>query len=153
MNKKILLLGVVLLLAGRVLAVESMIAINADRDETKYALSAVRKVVFDNNDEMNVNLENGFNVPGITCILFSIETVTKMLQAENSVWVFPNPVHTTLTVSGVDKDVKIKLFNLGGTLLKSIPAQENSTDIDVSSLAQGMYLLTFGEKTVKFTKQ
>ena len=145
---------VALLVAGQFLAAQNwrMITISADGSETSYALSDVQKIVFENNT-MTVNLTSGSNTPDITCIRFSAQTGLKTLQTEGLVLVFPNPVQTNLTVSGVEKDAKINLFNLTGTFLQSIPAQENSTSIDVSSLPQGSYLLQVGKQTVKFIKQ
>jgi hypothetical protein len=77
----------------------------------------------------------------------------KYPKAESTIFVFPNPVQTYLTVSGVDKDVKINLLDMNGMILKSIPAQDKTTDIDVSALQQGTYLLQMGNQVVKFIKQ
>ena len=152
MNKKSFLLGVVLLLAGHFLAAQNITTVRADNAETAYALADVQRVVFADN-KMTVNMKSGPDVTDIRCIRFSTATGLKMLQKEASVWIFPNPVQTNLTVSGVDKDAKIKLFNLSGVLLQNFQAQENSTDIDVSSLPQGLYLLQVGEQMLKFIKR
>jgi len=82
-----------------------------------------------------------------------IETGIKNRQAESSIFVFPNPVKTYLTISGVEKNVKIDVLDLNGALLQSILTQDNAANIDVSSLQQGMYLLQVGGQTIKFIKQ
>jgi len=74
-------------------------------------------------------------------------------KVESSIFVFPNPVKEYLTVSGVEKGETINLYDLSGGLLQTIPAQENSTKIDVSSLQQGVYVLQIGKQQVKFIKQ
>ena len=74
-------------------------------------------------------------------------------KATTPVLVFPNPVKNILTVSGTDKVVKINLFDLNGMLLKSTMSQGNKTNIDVSSLQQGTYLLHIDGQVVKFIKQ
>ena len=154
MNKKIFLLGLILLIAGQFASAQEwkLITVTADGTETTYALPNVQNIVFKDNT-MTVNLKSGDSAAGITCIRFDQPQGIKTLQSESSVFVFPNPVQTNLTVAGVAKDVKINLLNLNGTLLQSIPAQDNSTNINVSSLPAGLYLLQIGNQIIKFIKQ
>ena len=154
MNKKIFLLGLILLIAGQFASAQEwkLITVTADGTETTYALPNVQNIVFKDNT-MTVNLKSGDSVSKITCIRFDQPQGIKTLQSESSVFVFPNPVQTNLTVAGVAKDVKINLLNLNGTLLQSIPAQDNSTNINVSSLPAGLYLLQIGDQVIKFIKQ
>jgi len=86
---------------------------------------------------------------------FSLSDNTRMQtpQASASVSVFPNPAQTDITVSGTVSGTKVKLFNIGGILLKTVPAQENSTNVDVSFLPKGLYLLQTGGQTVKLIKK
>jgi len=156
MNKKSFLLGVVLLLAGQLLTAQEwkLITLSADGSETSYAVSNVQRIVFEN-DAMTVNMKSGDNVTGISRVsfLFDEETGIEYLKSKSSVFVFPNPVKTTLTVAGTEKNVRINLLNLNGALLQNMLTQDNSTDIDVSSLQQGVYLLQVGNQVVKFIKQ
>ena len=156
MNKKSFLSGVVLLVAGQLFAAQEwqLITLSADGAETTYALSNVQKIVFDS-DAMTVNMKSGSDATGIRSVSFllSDDTGVEYLKPESPVAVYPNPVKTTLTVAGVDKGARINLLNLNGALLQSILTQGNSTDIDVSSLQQGVYLLQAGNQVVKFIKQ
>ena len=156
MNKKSFLLGVVLLLAGQLLTAQEwkLITLSADGSETSYAVSNVQRIVFEN-DAMTVNMKSGDNVTGISRVsfLFDEETGIEYLKSESSVFLFPNPVKTTLTVAGTEKNVRINLLNLNGALLQNTLTQDDSTDIDVSSLQQGVYLLQVGNQVVKFIKQ
>jgi len=156
MIKKTFLLGLFLLVAGRFLAgAESkLIMLSADGTETAYVLSDVQKIVFDDNS-MTVNMKSGDDVTGITCIRFLIseDVGIKIPDLPSRVFIFPNPVTTNLTISGTDKDVKINLFDLSGKLLKSVSAQDNSTNVNVTSLQRGVYLLQVGGQVLKFIKQ
>ena len=156
MNKKIFLLGFVLLMAGRLFATDEsqLITVKADGTETTYALPDVQKIVFENNT-MTVNMKSGADATEVTCIRFllSEQLGIKNQKPATPIFVFPNPVKTNLTVAGVNKNVKINLIDLSGKLLQSILAQDNSTDIDVSSLSSGLYLLQVGGQTIKFVKQ
>jgi len=158
MSKKKFLLGVVLLLAGQLSAdtVVPTLVVTSGGSDTSYTLADVQEIALNNDATMTVIGSGDIGtIPGVTNLSFGSKTITgiKTLYPEASVYVFPNPVQTNLMISGVDKDVKIKLFNLGGTLLQTIPAQENSTTVDVSSLQPGLYLLQIGERTLKFMKQ
>ena len=153
--KKNFLFGIVLLIAGQLFAQElPLVTLSADGSKTAYALSDVQKIVFKNNT-MTVNMKSGANATGVACIRFlpAGQNDVKFLTSESSIFVFPNPVKTQLTVAGVEKDVIIKLLNLKGTVLQNILSQDNLTGIDVSSLPQGLYLLQIGDRVVKFVKQ
>ena len=95
---------------------------------------------------------NGTDATGL---LLVPQTVTgiKGVNAESSIFLFPNPVKEKLTVNGVKKDAVINLYDLNGRLIQSIPAEGYSTDVNVSSLQQGTYFLIVGEQTLKFIKQ
>jgi len=156
MNKKNFLLSLVLLIAGRILAVDEsqLITVSADGTETAYALPNVQKIVFEN-DSMTVKMKSGQDVTGITCIKFllSDNSGIENLKPASTVFVFPNPVKTNLKVAGTEKNTKINLIDLNGKLLQSVSAQDNSTDIDVSALPSGLYFLQIGKQVVKFIKQ
>ena len=83
----------------------------------------------------------------------SDDTGFKTPQVNGAVSVSPNPALTDITVSGTVSGAKIKLFSVGGALLQTIPAQESSTNIDVSSLPKGLYLLQTGGETLKVIKK
>ena len=101
------------------------------------------------------NLFNGNDASGLLLVPQSPSGITgiKNQKIESSIFVFPNPVKTYLTIEGVNEGAKIDLLDLNGTLLQSILTQDNSTNIDVSSLSQGMYLLQVEGQVVKFIKQ
>jgi len=108
-------------------------------------------------DQRNLTAAEGGNAPVIIFdeCFFKLKAGSgfKTPQSKTSIFVSLDPTKTNLTVSGVTKGVEINVLTLQGTLLKSIPAQENSTNIDVSSLPQGFYLLQAGGQALKFIKQ
>ena len=77
----------------------------------------------------------------------------KKQKADASISIFPNPVQSYLTVNGADKGVNISVLGLSGAVLQTLPAQENTTRINVSALPQGMYILQIGDQYIKFIKQ
>ena len=152
--KRKILLGVVWLIAGQLFAQGlPQIALIADGSETVYALSSVRKVVFDSKS-MTVNMKSGASASNVKRISFLRGDQSDVTPtSESSVFVFPNPVKTQLTVAGVEKGVRINLLSMKGALLQNFLTQDNLTTIDVYSLQQGLYLLQIGDRIVKFVKQ
>jgi hypothetical protein len=98
------------------------------------------------------NAMNGTDATGLLLVPKS-QTGIINPKAEPTISVFPNPVKTYLTVSGANKGLTINLLDLNGTLLQNILMQDSATNIDVSALKQGTYLLQIGKQVVKFIKQ
>ena len=160
MNKKIFLLGIVLLLTGQLWAAKepSMIAVSADGNPTILRLAGVQRIVFAvDNQSMTAEMKQGKTpevVTDIVCVSFGEHDFSDVKAVStSSMAVFPNPVKTTLTVTGADAGLKIDLYSVNGTLLQSLSAQDKTTDIDVSSLESGTYFLKVGTKSIKFIKQ
>lgn len=67
--------------------------------------------------------------------------------------VFPNPASTQVTIQldGIDGDVMMRIFDLRGILVKAMIINSRDTDIDVSGLAKGVYIISLDgdKKTVK----
>ena len=155
MIKKFFLLGLALLAAGQLMVAQTfkMIALSADGGETVCAISDVQKIVFDQgNSTMTVEMKAGNDVTNITSVSFEEVTGIETLKPESPVFVFPNPVKETLTVNGVKKGDVINVFDMSGGLLRTVTAQDNNANINVSSLQKGIYLLQLGKQVVKFIK-
>jgi hypothetical protein len=54
--------------------------------------------------------------------------------------IYPNPSADNLTIETMQKS-EIEILNIEGQILKSIAANDNTTTIDVSSFARGMYFV------------
>ena len=143
-----------LLIAGQLCMAQeyNLITLKADETEAVYALSNVQRIVFENH-AMTVKMKTESDVTDVVSLRFEKSTGIENLKSDLSIYVFPNPVKNMLTITGAHENGIINLFSLTGTLLQSIPAQENATHIDASSLSPGIYLLRVEDKTVKFIKQ
>ena len=136
--------------------VPAIIAVGADGQEQTYQLSLAKEIVFDTAGDvptMQLNLLDGTQVVGLTEVLFGSmdpDVPTHIAGTEASmVYAFPNPVVSTLHVSGVGENTLLQVYNLSGKLLKS----DNGTTISVDNLPQGTYLLRIENQVVKFIKQ
>ena len=96
-----------------------------------------------------------FNGTDATGLLLIPDDKTGIISVKvgTSIFVFPNPVKEYLTVNGVKKGAILNLYDLSGVLLQTVTAQDNSTNINVSTLQQGVYFLRVEDETIKFIKQ
>lgn len=131
---------------------ESMVAISADGDKTTYALANVERinVIADaTSASMTVVDNDGNQFAGYVKILFA-ESATDVEELDiTSVYIYPNPVVNTLSIQGVDENTSHEVYNLTG---KSV-LKNKGTELDVTSLTQGTYILRINNQYVKFIKK
>ena len=131
---------------------ESMVAISADGDKTPYALANVERinVIADaTSASMTVVDNDGNQFAGYVKILFA-ESATDVEELDiTSVYIYPNPVVNTLSIQGVDENTSLEVYNLTG---KSV-LKNKGTELNVTSLTQGTYILRTNNQYVKFIKK
>ena len=68
--------------------------------------------------------------------------------------IYPNPARESLQISGIPSQVKwLKVYNSFGQLIIAEPVSDTRMTLDLSSLPQGLYLLSDGISTLKFIRQ
>lgn len=77
----------------------------------------------------------------------SITTSTENIPA-TQIFIYPNPTQDVLLINGTEAQ-DLRVFDLQGRLLKT----ENGTQMNVSDLAGGTYLLQVGTQVVRFIKK
>jgi myo-inositol-hexaphosphate 3-phosphohydrolase len=68
--------------------------------------------------------------------------------SSETIVVYPNPTQDILMIKGVDYQT-LRVYDMQGRLLKV----ESGSQINVSSLAEGTYLLQIGTQVVRFIKK
>ena len=86
-------------------------------------------------------------VKKITFSIHTSETATENV-AINSIIIYPNPTQDILHITGVTPQT-LRVFDLQGRLL----IIDNSTQVNVSHLNTGTYLLQVGTQVIRFIKQ
>ena len=86
-------------------------------------------------------------VKKITFSISNSETTTENV-AINSIVMYPNPTQDILHITGVTPQT-LRVFDLQGRLL----IIDNSTQVNVSHLNTGTYLLQVGTQVIRFIKQ
>ena len=145
----IMLLFATLLFANEV---NSFVAVSADGDDTTYGLADIKRIDVNTTGtsaSMTVVLNDGAEEGTYTKLLFTKDITSIEGIGEVLVYVYPNPVSSTLNIQGVDDTVSLSVFNLSGKCV----LQETGTEIDVTSLHQGTYILRINNNYVKFIKK
>ena len=86
-------------------------------------------------------------VKKITFSIYTSETATENVDI-NSIIIYPNPTQDILHITGVTPQ-PLRVFDLQGRLL----IIDNSTQVNVSHLNTGTYLLQVGTQVIRFIKQ
>lgn len=131
---------------------ENMVAVSADGNKTTYTLATVSRinVIADaNSASMTVVDKVGNQFAGYVKILFAEKETSIEELGFIQVYVFPNPVVNTLTIQGVDDNTPLEVYNLTGASV----LQDKGTELDVTSLSQGTYILRINNQYVKFIKK
>ncbi len=138
--------------------------INAGLNQTA-AISAILP-----NQSMNaipISINNGqytFSLqPNAVCLfkikIPGISSVRENNSNENNFSIYPNPVNENLTIhipKNKMSDNKIQIFNTLGVLVKTIETKDISTEIDISTLLNGLYFVQLKgnpNQIVKLIKQ
>ena len=133
--------------------VENIVAVSADGSEITYLLANVQRIEVQANDvqgKMTILQKDGNKVGNYQKILFATSTSTSLEEnKELQIFVFPNPVSHTLNIQGVDENTTLEVYNLTG---KSV-LKDKGTELDVTSLTQGTYILRINNQYVKFIKK
>lgn len=133
----------------------ALVALSVDGSETVYELASVGKITFDG--QMVVEDKQGQILQdGVSCVLFAereMETALPQVESQSAqLFVFPNPVVEQLTVTGTAAQMPLRLFDINGRLLNVFETSDGQTQINVSNLTKGNYLLQIGNQVVKFIK-
>lgn len=81
--------------------------------------------------------------------LASISNV--VAEARMAVW--PTVTTSVVNVKGADAGASIRIYDLSGSQVINVKAAEGVTNIDLSPLTAGMYILAVGENSVKIIKK
>lgn len=126
---------------------QCLIGLSSDNSKTVYRLADIQKIT--------INQPTADDNKGYDAILFAKgETITLSDEAKDTkVFTYPNPVSEKLYVSGVASGEELMIYGVDGKVIKTSKTSENVTEINVSNLSNGQYLLRCGKSVVKFIKK
>ena len=96
------------------------------------------KIPYMGSGSLSMNL-----VVNTTALTAQIDLTTGMLEpAENEgIKIYPNPVLDKLYVQGLDGPALVRIYDIHGRLLLTIPVDGPSAEIDMHDLSTGIYLI------------
>ena len=131
-----------------------------DGQEKSQALSVIGRLEF-SADSLFLVANDGSILCGelkdnIQRIEFCTDDMPHALMSTNSeqhIHIFPNPVQQIVHIKGIKANETIRIFSLSGNLIISTCASNINTDLDVSDLPNGQYLLQINTQVLKLIKQ
>jgi hypothetical protein len=76
-------------------------------------------------------------------------TGTEDISYLNEIAIYPNPVHDILTICGISKAIDYSLISISGQILLKGKLENNISQINISSIALGAYILNIESKYFK----
>ena len=64
---------------------------------------------------------------------------------------YPNPTNSVIRIAGIEPNTEVKIYNSIGMLVKVVSASSDD-EISVTDLASGLYLVRFGNVSLRFVK-
>ena len=151
------LIGVFSLLSCYFANAETILTVEyLDGKDAKEQMEKLSKIAFDNSGNMAFVYNNGdtkdFGILSNTQkIIFSEGVLANVddRSSASSIHVFPNPTEESIKVVGLSDGESVKIYNLVGTLV----LVSQSSEINVSHLADGQYLVVAGNSIIKLIKK
>ena len=153
MKQKIVLLAIAILCGMNVLATNLVIERYAGAEMVQ-DIAVIGKWVFVDTNLQLLDKEGNVlatePLDNVRKIVFSNESITTALEnVENgTIIVYPNPTQDVLYIQGIEAQT-LRVFNMQGSMLQTT----ESTQVSVSHLPTGTYLLQIGTQVVRFIKQ
>ena len=155
--KQKLFFSLLALLIGAQVAATNLVLLKTDGTQQLLDIATIGKWVYVGDDLQLLShdgvvlaQEPALNIRKITFAESSgTDTPTSIENIQStSVVIYPNPSQDMLIVSGIEAQT-LRVFDMQGRLLKA----ENGTQVHVSDLAEGTYLLQVGTQVVRFIKK
>lgn len=155
--KQKLFFSLLALLMGAQVAATDLVLVKIDGTQQLQDIATIGKWVYVGDDLQLLSHDGSvlaqepvLNIRKITFAESSgTDTPTSMENIQSTgVVIYPNPSQDVLIVSGIEAQA-LRVFDMQGRLLKA----ENGTQVHVSDLAKGTYLLQVGTQVVRFIKK
>ena len=144
------------LLVIQTLSAQSLVVEALDGTTQVYDMAVVSKLDFTTSGSLKVLKTDGTAdtkaISETRKVVFSAEDAPSTAIAETSastLKVYPNPAKNEITVEGANDDILI--FSANGSLVSTTKAADKAV-INVSSLADGVYVLRSGDSSARIIK-
>lgn len=152
--KRSILFSFAVLFVGLQLMATNLVLLKSDGSQQLQDIATIGKWVYVG-DDLQLLSHSGEvlaqePVMSIRKITFAEPSNSNALEniTSQDIVVYPNPTQNLLLINGIEAQ-DLRVFDLQGRLLKT----ENGTQVNVSNLAEGTYLLQVGTQVVRFIKK
>ena len=152
--KRSILFSFAVLFVGLQLMATNLVLLNSDGSQQLQDIATIGKWVYVG-DDLQLLSHSGevlAQEPVMSIRKITFEEPSNSTALENitsqDIVVYPNPTQNVLLINGIEAQ-DLRVFDLQGRLLKT----ENGTQVNVSNLAEGTYLLQVGTQVVRFIKK
>ena len=151
MRQKILVLALAVLCSMPILATNLVIERYAGAEMVQ-DIALIGKWVFMDTNLQLLDKEGNVlateSLGNVRKIVFSDEFTALDNVEKGSIVVYPNPTQDVLYIQGIEAQI-LRIFNMQGNMLQTT----EGTQVSVSHLPTGTYLLQIGTQVVRFIKQ
>lgn len=156
MKKGILLLLLLLPLLGY--AEQEIVLLYPSGKEVKADLAAIGKLAFSSDSVFLVSTTGerlGQEAKGkIQHIRFTAQDISTIDETSTTgISIYPNPVTSTLIISGIEHPTTARIYSTNGLLLQATALWEGTNNVSVDGLSEGTYLLQINTEVVRFIRR
>ena len=84
---------------------------------------------------------------------FYYSNIEKIFYHSNELSVYPNPVQSICTISGINPGETVQISDIQGRLLFSKISSESMMRVDMSNYLKGLLVIKVNNKSTKVVKQ
>ena len=150
-NLRSYLFGLLLAVSGTAHADEyAYLTIDQTGNETSFAVSSINRITFSNTD-MVLHMNDG------TQQTLPLASLSKMFFAENGTNGIAATIGAEQRITLKDGVLRVKglpgqtvsVYNTGGQIVRKVTAGEQETEVNLSGMVKGVYIVRVGNETKK----
>lgn len=148
-----LLIGIVLSMSAQT-AKTKVIVTKTDGNTVSYILEESDYLTFNDGQSLVVNISGATQIIALSNIRKVVfeKIIDGIEEISSEIQIVPNPANNSFRVSNLDKDEEMTVYSMTGQKVMSGIVTNDQT-VDISALANGLYLVKIGSQNIKLMKR
>lgn len=148
-----LLIGIVLSMSAQT-AKTKVIVTKTDGNTVSYILDESDYLTFNDGQSLVVNISGATQIIALSNIRKVVfeKIIDGIEEISSEIQIVPNPANNSFRVSNLDKDEEMTVYSMTGQKVMSGIVTNDQT-VDISALANGLYLVKIGSQNIKLMKR
>ena len=149
----VLLIGVIFSINAQT-AKTKVIVTKTDGNVVNYTLEQSDYLTFNDGQSLVINISGSTQIIDLSNIRKVVfEKITDGIEEMTSeIQIMPNPANDSFRVSNLVKDEEMSIYSMAGQKVMEGTVSNEQT-IDISALANGLYLVKIGSQNIKLMKR